>query len=427
MTSSSALPQPKPAEPFKNGKAFLRNSWTDFLSRPYTPKVKFTSQGAKIWHNAWGEASTPLSPNGLAGRLQRHSGLITIQGIDDRTFALITETFKTQELYHFLYQHAARVENPQATSSHGHTRREVVTSGPLVEKQKPSFWRQLSGLHFDGFCSTAVIGDTNSIEMQDATTSVQGGLTFANNDDHLLVPEDDTRTETFVSDGSRWHRTSTRISCCQLTSDLCKLHCVECLRETDTESADLVLIDPPFSIPLVNTKEMFKDSFPVLPSKLTDQAYPVGGLAFDAYEILRRLSANFSLRDVLVYICRQPVRRVHEDASFHCLIVVSEWQSIVEDIERDMRHLQSQAAESKTRTALLRLSKFRRILAGTRESIADDSLRLRLLTRKAVLEYISMQVRRSATAIRHVWLIDVLVGIRNDVAKLSSTEVIHWR
>lgn len=420
MTSSSTTPRSKRARRCGNGK---QDYW---LSKPNTPRISFLSQDAKIWHNAWGEASTPLSLSDLAGRLQQDSGLITIQGIDDRTFALIIETFETQELYHFLYQHAARVGYPQTTSSCGHTRCEAVTSESLVEKQKTSLkWRQLCGLHFDGFCSTAVIADTNSIEMQDAITSVQGGLTFANNDDHLLIPEDDTRTETFVSDGSRWHRTSTRISCCLLKSDLCKLHCVEYLTETDMESADLVLIDPPVSIPLVNTKEMFKDSFPVLPSKLTDQAYPVGGLAFDAYEVLRRLSANFSLRDVLVYMCRQPLRRSHEDASFHCLIVVSEWQSIVEDIERDMRHLQSQAAESKTRTALLRLSKFRRILAGTRESIADDSLRLRLLTRKAVLEIISMQVRYSATAIRHVWLTDVLIGTRNDVAKLSSTGMIH--
>lgn len=426
MASSSTTPLSKSARRCMNDKTFLQDPWTKFLLRPNTPKVRCPSENAKIWHNAWGEASTPLSLEDLARRLQRDSGLIIIQGINDGTFSLIIETFKSQELYHFLYQHAARVEGPQTSSSRGHTRREVGTSGPLVEKQKTSLeWRRFCGLHFDGFYSTAKIADANSFERQDAITSVQGGLTFANNDDHLLVPEDDTRTETFVSDGSRWHRTSTRISCCQLTYDLCKLHCVGVLRETDIESADLVLIDPPFSVPLVNTKDMVKDSFPVLPFNRTDQADSLDGLAFDAYEILRRLSANFSLRDVLVWLCRQPLRRSHEDASFHCLIVVSEWQSIIEDIERDMRHLQSQTAKSMTRTSLLELSRFRRILAGTRNSIADDSSRLRLFTRKTVLENICMQVRCSATAIRHVWLTRVLTGTRNGVAKLYSTEVIH--
>lgn len=126
-----------------------------------------------------------------------------IEGIDERIFSLVSEAFRTKELYYFLHQHAARVEDPENSSVRGHTKLEVGTSEPLIRKLETSLERRrFCGLQFDGFyCPVAVTSDANSVGGLVANASVSRGLTFANDDDYSLIPKDETKIETFVSDG----------------------------------------------------------------------------------------------------------------------------------------------------------------------------------------------------------------------------------
>lgn len=81
MASSSAVNRPG------------RDNYLEFLSHPDTPKIKSFPQNTKIWYNAWGEASRPLSLIELShiGRNNSSSGVIMIEGIDERTFSLVAE------------------------------------------------------------------------------------------------------------------------------------------------------------------------------------------------------------------------------------------------------------------------------------------------------------------------------------------------
>jgi hypothetical protein len=101
---------------------------------------------------------------------------------------------------------------------------------------------------------------------------------------------------------------------------------------------------------------------------------------FNGYKSLWRVLRYFSAREALKFMGPQspPVGPRH--GTFHCLLAISDWQSIIEDLERDMRRLQSQATQSLEKTTLEAMGLFRRRLAATRESIADNDLHSLLAT-----------------------------------------------
>lgn len=201
----------------------------EILSHPDVPKVRCTSQNARFWYNDWDDASRSLRFEELADLLRAQRwrsdlGVIVIEELDDRAFSLIIEYFMNQELFLFLHEHSARVESAQHPSNR-HRPGEVGTFRPQTKKFEVNTGPHgFHGLHFDGFCSSvAATPDTDTIDGLSGSASAKIALTFANDDTHLLSRG--YRTETFGSDGSRWLRTSTRISCCMLgTNDLCKLH-----------------------------------------------------------------------------------------------------------------------------------------------------------------------------------------------------------
>ena len=81
------------------------------------------------------------------------------------------------------------------------------------------------------------------------------------------------------------------------------------------------------------------------------------------------------------------------EAKFHYLLNVSDWQSIIEDLERNLRRLQSRATESLEKKTLEDLGAFRRKVAATRESIADDEARMLVATGMATMRSVGRQVR----------------------------------
>jgi len=93
---------------------------------------------------------------------------------------------------------------------------------------------------------------------------------------------------------------------------------------------------------------------------------------FSAYETLLRMFRNFSPREVLKLMSPQIPPIAPNETKFHCLLSVSDWQSITEDLEHDMRRLQSQATQSLDKKTLETLGAFRRIVAAARISIANN-------------------------------------------------------
>lgn len=80
------------------------------------------------------------------------------------------------------------------------------------------------------------------------------------------------------------------------------------------------------------------------------------------------------------------------EITFHCLLAVSDWQSITEDLENDMRRLQSKATEPLDKATLEALGAFRRILAAARVSLANDERQMLFAAGKATVASVGRQV-----------------------------------
>lgn len=87
-----------------------------------------------------------------------------------------------------------------------------------------------------------------------------------------------------------------------------------------------------------------------------------------------------------------------QNATFYCLLAVSDWQSVTEHLERNMRRLRSQTTEpletAIEKATLKDLAAFRRKLAAPRESIADDRTQLLVATGTVTARSADRQVSR---------------------------------
>lgn len=113
---------------------------------------------------------------------------------------------------------------------------------------------------------------------------------------------------------------------------------------------------------------------------------------FNAYEALLRTFKSFSPREVLKLMSPQVPPVTQKEVTFNCLLAVSDWQSITEDLEQHMRRLQSQATESLEKPTLEALGAFRRTLAAVRVSIANNEEQMLLATGMATVRSVSRQV-----------------------------------
>jgi hypothetical protein len=129
--------------------------------------------------------------------------------------------------------------------------------------------------------------------------------------------------------------------------------------------------------------------FPMLPKDPYDRPEWKG---FGAYETLLRTFKNFPPREVLELMSPKIPPTEPNGTMFHYLLSVSDWQSITEDLEHDMRRLQSQATESLDKKMLEALGAFRRILAAARVSIANNEKQMLLATGMATVGSVGRQV-----------------------------------
>lgn len=105
-----------------------------------------------------------------------------------------------------------------------------------------------------------------------------------------------------------------------------------------------MLIDSPLSIPSINKRETVKGSTrPALAKNPKDT--PEWSF-FDAYSTLTKTFEAFPPREVLKLMSIKVPPSVKSAGTFHCLLVVSDWQFLVDKLERDIMNLQFCATES---------------------------------------------------------------------------------
>ena len=161
---------------------------------------------------------------------------------------------------------------------------------------------------------------------------------------------------------------------------------------TDTVRTDLLLIDAPLSIPSHNLRDTTrKHTFPTLPNDPYNRPDWEG---INPYEMLRRTLTNFPAREVMEFMTSETSSTGLKKTIFHCLLTVSDWQSIADDFEGDLRRLQSQATKSLEKKTLEALGAFRRTVATAREYIADNEAQMILATGMATLRSVGKQVSR---------------------------------
>ena len=113
---------------------------------------------------------------------------------------------------------------------------------------------------------------------------------------------------------------------------------------------------------------------------------------FDAYSTLIRTFKAFPPREVLNLMSIKVPPNVKSDSTFHCLLVVSDWQFLVDQLERV---LQSFATKSLDKTTLAQMGSFRRKIAAARESIADNEAQMLLATGMATKNNVGGLVSRT--------------------------------
>jgi hypothetical protein len=263
---------------------------------------------------------------------------------------------------HFLHQHGACLETPQPLTN--------LSSRPIINKPLSPQTEDSNkpfGFHFDGYCSP-----TFTVGGQDSTRSSRDApFSFCYRDqvrDRLKY-----RTETFVRYGPVWYRSSTRISCCMLSPNLCMSRLRLMHMASINLRTDLVLVDSPLRFDgyaHVNVRDAAKNSSsPALPKDPHDRESWRG---FKPITSLLRTFDCFSPHEILNFMSTKTTPDDKRDATFHCLLVVSDWQFLVDEMERKMRELQSLASWSVDKTTLNDMRAFRRILAAARETIADN-------------------------------------------------------
>lgn len=102
----------------------------------------------------------------------------------------------------------------------------------------------------------------------------------------------------------------------------------------------------------------------------------------------------FPRREILQLMSPRLPPAARMQVTFHGLLVVSDWHSIISDLERDMRRLQIRATESLEKGTLEALGVSRRRLAAVREAIAGNVTEMLLATGRATSGSLSRRVSR---------------------------------
>lgn len=136
-------------------------------------------------------------------------GALVVETINDKMITALRTLYPLVDL-EFLHQHVSACDGPQGN----YTRncRSVTGLSPSKGPQTTT-----CGGHFDGLCIWTFS------QLPDETERVTGvSFHHTNIRDYPFALETMYRTERFVSQGSKWQRLSTRISCCELGSGFCR-------------------------------------------------------------------------------------------------------------------------------------------------------------------------------------------------------------
>lgn len=178
-------------------------------SSPHLPRTTNDAQGTQIFyksrnHYNWSTHKHIANISGL------EDGVLLIQEIDNPTISELEYMFRDLDLG-FIHQHVVRVKAPLDRAS----RAPDCTYERLGPASETS-----SGLHFDGFCSPVLL---DALDRRSVQSEAKMGIamSFATIDSPRGSGE--YRSEMFVSDDRKWHKASTRISCCALGSELCTM------------------------------------------------------------------------------------------------------------------------------------------------------------------------------------------------------------
>jgi hypothetical protein len=184
-----------------------------------------------------------------------------------------------------------------------------------------------------------------------------------------------------------------------------------------------VLTDSPLQFrdyPHINIRDTGKDSS--WPALAKDPWDGVVWRGFEPITTLLRTFDHFLPHEVLNLMSTKATPGVRLDATFHCLLVVSDWQFLVDRMECMLRELQSLASGSLDKTTLDDMGSFRRILAAARESIADNETQMLLATGMATKRNVGGLVSQAPRILLYARTQSVLTRNRNRrIAVLYST------
>lgn len=206
------------------------------LSRnPRLPQVLDDPKKGTYWHKPWEGSAMKLDFAMFHRLLRAHvyqpqKGVIIVEEIGSREVFMLKRVFPGLDI-EFVHRHVARTKSTTTQAERIHVAHDVQIE-PLsgyVGEPKHSF-----GFHFDGRCVPSTTGDRHNA----SNGSTDLAMSFVEDPVHYGRKESfmpsifrspipcgrGYRHETLVKHGETWHRASTRISCCMLDSDLCRLY-----------------------------------------------------------------------------------------------------------------------------------------------------------------------------------------------------------
>lgn len=186
------------------------------LDSPRLPKLRLVPQNTKYWYYGLEGPGEQISDVNIArvirSTLPNRDGVLMIEDIDDNTISLLKHTFSGLDLL-FLHQHVVRSEDLQAPPSKIIGGRSVVNLSSHATTPETT-----DGIHYDIFCAPRVFTSKNGLVKSWGDAKLAFSIDRHGLSDNLHS----YRIERFTSDGSKWKRASTRISCCVLKPGLCK-------------------------------------------------------------------------------------------------------------------------------------------------------------------------------------------------------------
>jgi hypothetical protein len=187
------------------------------LGNPDLPRLQCGLRNTRFWvdqsngFRAFGsEIPRESFEDGLHSDPSLLSGVLMIKDIDNEAIFTLIDAFPDLELL-FLHQHVARFEDLQTLQDGNARFRDYVDLRPPADLKVS---RLLLGMHLDIHCSPRYLHSGS-----DYYRGPEGSARAAS--EITIGQSMRYRIEGFISDGSTWRRSSTRISCCMLTPELC--------------------------------------------------------------------------------------------------------------------------------------------------------------------------------------------------------------